>query len=102
MVRQWLLASLLGVVRYLVLLSAQEPVTSAGIDLDGMFASEQATPDRLTASAEYLLWWTKNQPVPGPLVTTTSTLNGTGIIGAPGTSVLCGDGDLDSKLHSGG
>jgi hypothetical protein len=51
------------------------------------------------ASAEYLLWWTKNGPAPA-LVTTgpTSTF---GVLGAPGTQVLFG-GPLDYGTASGG
>jgi hypothetical protein len=52
-------------------------------------------------SAEYLLWWVKNQPVSAPLVTTgdPATL---GVLGAPGTAVLFGGSDIDYHTFSGG
>ncbi len=45
----------------------------------------------LEIRAEYLLWWTKNGPTPGPLVTTGSLLDtAPGALGMPHTSVLYG------------
>jgi hypothetical protein len=67
--------------------------------------------------AEYLLWWTKNGPLPVPLVTTGSApvgfgndvpmvINGTGIgggvLGDPDTSVRFGGEGLDYGAFSGG
>jgi hypothetical protein len=56
-------------------------------------------------SAEYLLWWVKNQPVSVPLVTTgNAATQGTaaGTIGSPGTALLFGISDLDYHTFSGG
>jgi len=46
-------------------------------------------PGRFWASAEYLLWWTKDDHLP-PLVTT-APAPGAGVLGQPGTVVLFGD-----------
>jgi hypothetical protein len=58
-------------------------------------------PGKVWVSADYLLWWIRKQPVPGPLVTsgTTSSL---GIFGSPGTSVLAGDSEIGYGSLSGG
>src|SRR5207245_2140463 len=57
-------------------------------------------------SAEYLLWWVKNQPLSAPLVTTgppgTPIPPGPGALGAPGTAVLFGGSDIDYHTFSGG
>jgi hypothetical protein len=61
-------------------------------------------------SAEYLLWWVKNQPLATPLVTTvpgvtTAAPPGTtnvGALGNPGTVVLFGGSDIDYHTFSGG
>jgi hypothetical protein len=58
----------------------------------------------LWGSAEYLLWWGKGSHAP-PLVTTSpqgTPLPDAGRIGAPGTTVLSGDGLLGNKVQSGG
>src|SRR4051812_38269334 len=55
---------------------------------------------RIWGSAEYLLWWVKEQNLSSPLLTTTSNpnvvdaagFNVAGGIGRAGTSVLVGDG----------
>ena len=56
-------------------------------------------------SAEYLLWWVKNQPLHTPLITTgpatTPIPPGPGALGAPGTVVLFGDSDIDYHTFSG-
>ena len=59
---------------------------------------------RLWGSMEYLLWWVKDGPVPGPLVTTSSNPNNplAGAIGQSGTSVLFGGSNLDYGTFSGG
>jgi hypothetical protein len=52
---------------------------------------------------EYLLWWTKNGPVP-PLVTTSpaGTPSGSaGVLGLPTTTVLVGNSNLDFDERSG-
>jgi hypothetical protein len=62
---------------------------------------------RFYGSTEYLLWWIKNQPVPAPLITTTSapitlTSPTPGAIGGPGTTVLLGGRDYDNGQRNGG
>ena len=52
-------------------------------------------------SAEYLLWWVKNQPQSVPLVTTGDT-TGLGTLGSPGTTVLFGGSGIDYNAFSGG
>jgi hypothetical protein len=52
------------------------------------------------ASAEYLLWWTKDPRFP-PLVTTSPPSSG-GILGNPGTTILVGGGHVDQEERSGG
>jgi hypothetical protein len=57
----------------------------------------------LQIGLEYLLWWTKDGPVPGPLVTTGSPTNlHPGALGMPGTVVLYGGSGIDYRAHSGG
>ena len=55
------------------------------------------------ASADYLLWWFKDSPLPVPLLTTTSNPNSTPVaaFNDPNTSVLLGNGDLNGGLHQG-
>lgn len=53
------------------------------------------------ASAEYLLWWMKNAPVVGPLVTTSSPAN-LGILGRGDTSIVFDSNDIDFNAFSGG
>src|SRR5579871_6184734 len=55
---------------------------------------------RVWASAEYLLWWFEGNHVP-PLVTTSPAAS-SGILGAPGTTVLFGDRSVEDEAHSGG
>lgn len=60
--------------------------------------------NRLWVRGEYLLWWTKGNPLP-PLVTTSP--NGTlrddaGVLGTPGVQVLFGGNDLSDDSRSGG
>jgi hypothetical protein len=58
--------------------------------------------DRWYASAEYLLWWFKGEPVP-PLVTSGSMGAAIpGALGMPGTSVLFGGRNEENGAHSGG
>ncbi len=56
-------------------------------------------PGRFWASAEYLLWWARDDHVP-PLVTASPTASA-GVLGAPGTVVLYG-GSVDENPFSGG
>src|SRR5580698_2208341 len=59
------------------------------------------TGSRFWGSAEYLLWWTKNAPLPVPIVTTGDpavgfpALNTAGAIGSNGTRVLLGDSNVN-------
>lgn len=52
-------------------------------------------------SAEYLLWWVKNQPLGIPLVTTGNPAT-LGALGSPDTVVLFGGSNLDYHTFSGG
>jgi hypothetical protein len=58
---------------------------------------------RLYGSAEYLLWWIKDGPMPAPLATAglDPANPDTGILGAPGTRVLFGGNDIDYGTFSG-
>jgi hypothetical protein len=51
-------------------------------------------------SAEYLVWWVKQAPVPGPLLT--ASTSGSGSLTEPGTAVLAGDRTLDYGTLFGG
>lgn len=55
------------------------------------------------ASAEYLLWWTKDGPLPTALATTSTTPGpgSFGAIGQPGTSVVIGNSSFDYGTLSG-
>jgi hypothetical protein len=58
---------------------------------------------RLWFSAEYLVWWIKDGPLPGPLVTSCALADANpGAIGQPGTRALLGDDDIDNKARTGG
>ncbi len=62
--------------------------------------------NRLYVSGEYLLWWTKGDPLP-PLVTAGSPGDllvpgvSAGALGLPGTSVLFGDSEANAGMRSG-
>jgi hypothetical protein len=61
-------------------------------------------PGRFWASAEYLLWWIKDQPVP-PLVTASpagTPATSAGVIGVPGNAIIFGGSDLNDHAFSGG
>src|SRR5262245_58070214 len=53
------------------------------------------------ATADYLLWWTKNASLPVPMVTTSNTTD-LGIIGMNSTRVLIGDEAVSFGARSGG
>ena len=55
------------------------------------------------ASADYLLWWFKDSPVPVPLLTTSSNSNSTPVaaLNDPNSSVLLGNESLGGGLHQG-
>ena len=55
---------------------------------------------RLWGRAEYLGWWTDGMNVP-PLVTTSPAASA-GVLGQAGTSILFGDGGLNTDARSGG
>jgi Putative beta barrel porin-7 (BBP7) len=56
-------------------------------------------PGRFWASAEYLLWWIKDDRLP-PLVTISPASSG-GVIGAPGTTVLFGGSESNNPFSGG-
>ena len=57
-------------------------------------------PGRFWVSAEYLLWWIKDERLP-PLVTA-GPAGTTGVLGSPGTTVIFGGSDLNHEEFSGG
>lgn len=72
----------------------------------GIIASpEPVCPGRIWFDAEYLLWWVKNGPLPGPMVTSGSEdpipAPGLAILGQPGTVELYGDGGVNYRGHTG-
>jgi hypothetical protein len=58
---------------------------------------------RIWLSAEYLLWWFKDSPLPVPLVTTSTNLNVAvpGAIGQSGTVVLIGNRGIETDERNG-
>jgi hypothetical protein len=72
---------------------------------DGPALTDPARADRgggLYGSADYLLWWVKQTPLP-PLVTSGSaSLAGSGTLGGPQTGVLFGGRDVGGQPLSGG
>jgi hypothetical protein len=58
---------------------------------------------RVYGSAEYLLWWFKDSPLPVPLLATTSNPGAAPVVllGDPSTTVLLGDQRLNTGLHQG-
>jgi hypothetical protein len=50
--------------------------------------------ERVSVTAEALVWWMKDSPAPPPLAST-------GILGQPGTEVLLGGKDLNTGEHAG-
>jgi hypothetical protein len=62
-----------------------------------LIAPEPFAP-RIWLRAEALVWWTKDSPLPAPLVTTGST----GIIGTPDTAVLIGSENIGLPTRGGG
>jgi hypothetical protein len=69
--------------------------TPTGTRLDRLMSG-----NHFYAGAEYLMWWTRSQAAP-PLLTT-SPPGSFGILGAPGTRVVYGGGDIGDTLHGGG
>src|SRR5207248_6483013 len=57
-------------------------------------------PGRFWPTAEYLLWWMKNDHLP-PLVTTGPATFPVGFLGNPGTSIIAGNSDLNKGTFSG-
>jgi hypothetical protein len=62
----------------------------------------EPSPERFWFRADYLLWWTKDGPLPMPLVTTGPTsATVIGGLGQPGTQVLFGGSNQDYGTASG-
>src|SRR5215831_8740848 len=59
--------------------------------------------ERFWFGAEYLLWWSRNSPLPVPLVTTTANpdLTPTAAFNQLGTSVLLGNQSIDTGTRHG-
>lgn len=74
---------------------ALPPVPAEEKHHDGQFV--------IWGSADYLLWWVKNQPLGVPLVTTgNSMVMKPGALDSLGTAVLFGGSDIDYHTFSGG
>lgn len=56
---------------------------------------------RIWFDPQFLLWWVKDGPTPGPLVTTGPPSAAPGALGTPGTVVLYGDEGIDYRAHAG-
>jgi hypothetical protein len=70
-------------------------------DVDSPFGTPYNRPgSRVYTTAEYLLWWLQGQAT--PVLASTGTTTGFGILGAPGTQVLFGGNSLGSGPYSGG
>jgi hypothetical protein len=72
-----------------------------------IIADEQQAPSRMWASAEYLLWQIKGEPLATPLLTTgpidaVGPSGRPGVLGGPGTQVLLGGEDVNFGMSSGG
>lgn len=66
-----------------------------GFGYGGFWAADLEPPrrsyeERCWGRFEYLLWWEKDGPTPGPLVTTGPPSAAPGVLGRPGTTVLFG------------
>jgi len=88
-----------------------KPLSSGLPDGQGMSCNEDSClptasvcgyPGRFWINAEYLMWWMKGSPLPTLVTTGPSTSPTPGAIGAPGTGVLFGGGNVGQGLFSGG
>jgi hypothetical protein len=83
------------------------PVPEASCGASAVFLAPQACDTdaggaRATFSADYLLWWVRKGPTPGPLLTVGSPNDAIpGALGQPGTVSIFGDGGLDYGTFSG-
>jgi len=78
-----------------------------GAMLGGPVEVVQFTPEpvplRGWASADYLHWWVRSQPAPGPLVSTGNPASqNAGLVTDPSTTVLFGDNKIEYGAFSGG
>ncbi len=81
--------------------SAQEAIV-LGEGIPVMEDMPAPQPSRFRVSAEYLMWWIKDDRAPGPLVTTGPANDPkAGVMGNPGTSALFDGSHLDYRLNSG-
>jgi hypothetical protein len=83
-----------------ILVQAQEPAAAAATAPLVEAPATETTGRGLWASAEYLLWWVKDSPLPVPLVSANPTV--LPVLGTPGTAVLIGNDPIDLGAHSGG
>jgi len=88
------------------------PVTNLGTPAEGapmidLRPANAGNGFRIWGSADYLLWWVKNAPMPVPLVTTGDPnvgfplVNSAGALGQPSTRVLFGNSDVNFGTFSG-
>jgi hypothetical protein len=86
---------------------ASAPLTAPDNGFSFAPCDDRCPPNQFWASAEYLLWWVKAQPVPVPLVTIgpPGAVGPSGIaavLGQPGTQVLMGNQSSSLGSPSGG
>jgi hypothetical protein len=85
----------------LMMPEAGGPPTVCGPEDQGEAMSNPGS--RCWATAEYLLWWLKDAPLPAPLVTTGTPdlVNGGGVLGRPSTVILFGGSPIQEPAQSG-
>ncbi len=76
------------------------PIASCGDDCGSIVSEACCGTPSTWVRAEYLGWWTEGMNVPA-LVTTSPAASG-GVLGQAGTSILFGDGSLNTDARSGG
>jgi hypothetical protein len=99
---QWmvLLAALLPLAGTASAQTMIAPPSPPPVEMIGAADGPPQSCSRVWASAEYLLWWTKNSPLPVPLVTIGNTTD-LGVLGAGSTRLLIGNENLDLGTRSG-
>jgi hypothetical protein len=81
---------------------SHDPCTSCESGATCCFSQPQPCSNRFWIAGDYLLWWTKSNPVPVPLVTTGSIADAVpGAIGQAHTDVLFGDHNVNYGATNG-
>lgn len=82
--------------------SAQSSAPMLGENIEPVRFAAEPIPLRTWASGEYLAWWVRGQPAPGPLVTTGDPASSTaGFLSDPSTRVLFGDRNIGYGTFAG-